>query len=1250
MRTTAKRPSRSGNWIGLAAALLLAIPLGARAQTDDPCAVTGAETVRTDRPHYLALETVSISGRGYGPSCDFTVRVDGPAGPGEVLATSDAAGNLAAAYDPGTALGDYTVSVLGRGGVVAAKAGFTSGTYVMADRAEYAPHDPVTISGRGWVPGETVSLRLHEEPPTHADRVLTATADASGGFVDTSFSPEQHDAGVAFTLTATGSVSTAQTTFGDSAVAFDSSSSGMSTGNVATSVSFPHTIGNGNNRLLVVTISSRPSAASNVKYGGVPMISMGAFTNPSVSPQPRVEFFYLTNPPTGAANVTYNITAGSVAGSVSFSGVYQPIPFGSSAGVFGTSPGCASGVLTVCGNPQPTVTLLNGPDDMILDALSISVGTGSSAVAAGSGQTKQWDIRQGGSTVKMRGTGSTKPATDMVTTMSWTLSASGGDGNPQWVIGAVPIQPVFPAVQFDVETSVTTTTAGSSFSVTVTALDWYFNTATTYAGTVHFTSTDGKAVLPADYTFVPGDNGSHTFTGVVLKTAGTWTISATDAADGFLSGTSPDIKVNAASLDHLALAPASASIPQGGSQSYTATALDPYDNSLGDVTGLTAFAIAPDGSCAGATCTANTAGPHSVTGNDSGKLGTASLIVLDTTPPETTVSSGPPDPANSNAATFTFTGSDNVTAPGGLSFRCQLDGGGFSACASPKNLVGLTEGSHTFQVAATDEAGNTDPTPAGFTWTVDLTPPDTVLDSGPSATTINTAAAFTFHSTEPGSKFQCRLDTGSFAPCASGQSYTGLALGPHSFEVEATDAAGNTDATPAVRVWTVVSPNTAPSITGLSATPNPANENDAVTLSVSFTDPDAGDTHTATILWGDGSPNTTVNLAAGVATFLTKHVYLDDDPTGTPQDVFTVTVTVVDNAGASDTRSGAITVRNLAPVVTMVTGPTGPIALGGSAAVVASFTDAGTRDTHTCTFAWNDTPTPTTSAGVVTESNGSGSCAASHTYAAAGIYPVDVTVADDDTGSAAGSFQYIVVYEATSRLFVTGGGWINSPAGSYVANASIAGKVTLGFNSRYEDGASAPKGETQFQFQAGNLNFKSASYDWLVISGYKAQYRGHGTINGSGDYGFILTAIDGKQPGGGGADRLRSRSTTRTRATPWSTTTTSAPRTRPIRRRLWREAASSSTIDPISVRPRDGRPGEAVILSRSCRGRTEGETIRFRSRRLRGPSVVARLRARAFGADRAHGDPLLAAESDRPDPERARDLASQRDLQLPLSG
>jgi hypothetical protein len=71
--------------------------------------------------------------------------------------------------------------------------------------------------------------------------------------------------------------------------------------------------------------------------------------------------------------------------------------------------------------------------------------------------------------------------------------------------------------------------------------------------------------------------------------------------------------------------------------------------------------------------------------------------------------------------------------------------------------------------------------------------------------------------------------------------------------------------------------------------------------------------------------------------------------------------------------------------------------------------------------------------------------------------------------------------------------------------------------SKYVKGKTAPTGNTQFQFVAGSLNFKSTSYDWLVVSGNKAQYEGEGTINDLPGYGFRLTAWDNE----GGFDKFR---------------------------------------------------------------------------------------------------------------------------------
>ena len=232
--------------------------------------------------------------------------------------------------------------------------------------------------------------------------------------------------------------------------------------------------------------------------------------------------------------------------------------------------------------------------------------------------------------------------------------------------------------------------------------------------------------------------------------------------------------------------------------------------------------------------------------------------------------------------------------------------------------------------------------------------------------------------------------------------------------------------------------------------------------------------------------------------------------------------TAADNTCAS--QSTAITVRNLAPAISSANGDVTPQSVGSSTSVTANFTDAGTQDTHGCSVNWDD---GTTSTGTVIESNGSGTCAASHTYATPGVYSVVVTITDDDTGSTSSAIesQFIVVFDPSAG-FVIGGGWIMSPAGACqltVACATATGRANFGFVSKYRKGFNTPDGQTEFQFQAGEINFHSSAYDYgsLVVSGYKAQYRGSGEVNGVPGYKFVLTAYDGNINGGGGVDKFR---------------------------------------------------------------------------------------------------------------------------------
>jgi hypothetical protein len=231
---------------------------------------------------------------------------------------------------------------------------------------------------------------------------------------------------------------------------------------------------------------------------------------------------------------------------------------------------------------------------------------------------------------------------------------------------------------------------------------------------------------------------------------------------------------------------------------------------------------------------------------------------------------------------------------------------------------------------------------------------------------------------------------------------------------------------------------------------------------------------------------------------------------------YTVYGRIFDKDGGYSEYQTTVVVNNVAPAVGAITAPVAPFQVGGPISASAGFTDAGVLDTHTAVWDWGDG----TTSGTVTEANGSGTVADSHTYTAAGVYTIKLTVTDNNGASGQSVFQYVVVYDPSAG-FVTGGGWINSPAGAYAANPSLTGRANFGFVARYKPGATVPDGNTEFQFQAAGFTFKSTAYDWLVVSGAKARYRGTGTVNGSGGYGFELTAWDGQVNGGGGTDRLR---------------------------------------------------------------------------------------------------------------------------------
>jgi hypothetical protein len=220
------------------------------------------------------------------------------------------------------------------------------------------------------------------------------------------------------------------------------------------------------------------------------------------------------------------------------------------------------------------------------------------------------------------------------------------------------------------------------------------------------------------------------------------------------------------------------------------------------------------------------------------------------------------------------------------------------------------------------------------------------------------------------------------------------------------------------------------------------------------------------------------------------------------------TITCADNGtyevtltGGRSSDSAAVTVTNAAPEITSVTsGKTSET--GKVTRVRVKFTDAGTRDEHTCEIDWKDGGKPT--AGKVT----AGSCKAEHTYRTAGIFAPVITVTDDDGATASTTVDELVVYDRKAGSAI-GDGSFTSPAGAFPAGPKLTGKADFSFTAKYGKSDTKPSGKVSLDFADAKLKFRSTSIEWLVVTGSEAVHQGYGTVNGKGGYLFRVTATDG---------------------------------------------------------------------------------------------------------------------------------------------
>jgi hypothetical protein len=127
-----------------------------------------------------------------------------------------------------------------------------------------------------------------------------------------------------------------------------------------------------------------------------------------------------------------------------------------------------------------------------------------------------------------------------------------------------------------------------------------------------------------------------------------------------------------------------------------------------------------------------------------------------------------------------------------------------------------------------------------------------------------------------------------------------------------------------------------------------------------------------------------------------------------------------------------------------------------------------------------------------------------------GIYDLLIRAADNK-GNISDPVSATLVSYNPLGIFMANNCWINSPEGAYTADASLKGKAAFYINARYLENATMPTGNLEFYFEEANMSFYSNNYNWLVVNqdGMGAQLKGSGTINGKGNYQFMLYTAKG---------------------------------------------------------------------------------------------------------------------------------------------
>ncbi len=194
----------------------------------------------------------------------------------------------------------------------------------------------------------------------------------------------------------------------------------------------------------------------------------------------------------------------------------------------------------------------------------------------------------------------------------------------------------------------------------------------------------------------------------------------------------------------------------------------------------------------------------------------------------------------------------------------------------------------------------------------------------------------------------------------------------------------------------------------------------------------------------------------------------------------------------------------------VILGPVDPVMVGNSVDVEVTY--AGDTP-YSAILDWGDSITSEASIDT-------GLLNGSHVYDSAGVYVLTLTLTDSCEMVSEHQFKYVVIFDPDGA-FVTGSGVIYSPPGASTMYPNADGFASFGFVSKYDKKTQRPKGNTEFEFDAGDLDFVSNEYDWLVVAGAKAKFKGRGSINGESGYQFMISAIDGDLNQKGNPDIFR---------------------------------------------------------------------------------------------------------------------------------